>query len=128
LCRHLFEVDQRRRKRGVILKPRQRRNLRARSGDTKHVRWSLEVRTRDGWRCVRCGKDYSGKRGSLQAAHIYGKGAYAHLRYVVDNGVSLDYYCHNWAHEHPQDFVDLVKERIGEAAYARLTEAAKLGR
>lgn len=74
------------------------------AADAKH---SKAVRERDGWRCTRCGKDFSVNHGGLQAAHYVKrrykalrKGYSAHtgdgccLRHSIDNAAALCISCH----------------------------------
>lgn len=57
------------------------------------------VLKRDGERCRKCGAGARGGRGfALQAAHVYGKGAYPSLRFKLENVLTLCQPCHYWWH------------------------------
>lgn len=56
-----------------------------------------QVLERDGNQCVRCGGTYA-----LCAAHVYPKGKYPRMRFLVINLLSMDYACHiEWWHKNP---------------------------
>ena len=94
-------------------KPRKRLRLKL---DTKDVRWSQDVRERDGHTCVYClaGKDTG---TSVQAAHIVPR-RYLATRYDLLNGLSLCYQHHQWAHAEQSQFIAWVWEHYpGRARY-----------
>jgi predicted secreted Zn-dependent protease len=55
-----------------------------RKEDYLHIRWAQEVKRRDGFACVICGK-----HGNLNAHHKNAYASYPDQRYDVDNGVTL---------------------------------------
>ena len=76
--------------------------------------WSRKIRSRD-LVCARCGKS-----GSTQAAHIFSR-SNRMLRWDMRNGIGLCYYCHiYWAHRNPVEFVEWVRERMGDGAFTNL--------
>lgn len=60
--------------------------------DGKHGRWAARVITRDGASCRTCGT----KGVELHAHHVLGWKEHPHLRYRVNNGITLCAPCH-WA-------------------------------
>jgi 5-methylcytosine-specific restriction endonuclease McrA len=89
--------------------------------------WSKAVRERDGYRCQLCGRWYGPGSGravqGLHAAHIFSRNNLA-VRHDLDNGVTLCYAHHRWAHENPVAFAEWVKRRLGEARYEALRRRA----
>lgn len=57
------------------------------------------VLKRDGERCRKCGAASRGHGFAIQAAHIYGKGAYPSLRFKIENVLTLCQPCHFWWHQ-----------------------------
>lgn len=57
-------------------------------------RWKVEVKRRDGWRCVKCGS-----RKDLTAHHILPYSKYLHSRLDLDNGATLCRKCHCYFNE-----------------------------
>lgn len=54
--------------------------------------------------CAMCGREYG-----LAAHHIIGR-RYKWYRHDQTNGVCLCFHCHGWAHDHPKEFLDWLKE------------------
>ena len=57
------------------------------------MRWQDEVKKRDGYRCVECGRTEH-----LQAHHIKPAHLYPEFKYDVDNGITLCPACHQYYH------------------------------
>lgn len=55
-----------------------------RKEDYLHIRWAQEVKRRDGFACVICGRN-----GYLNAHHKNAYASFPEQRYDVDNGVTL---------------------------------------
>ena len=71
--------------------------------------WADAVKKRDNWTCRRCGHQ---ERRHLQAAHIHSRSRKS-TRHDLANGVCLCAGCHlYWAHKHPVEFVEWVREFI----------------
>lgn len=68
---------------------------RPRSVTTEYVDslFSLEVRERAGWRCARCGDEFSRRRGWLHCSHFFNVRFFA-VRYDFDNAIALCSKCH----------------------------------
>lgn len=72
--------------------------------------FSLFIRTRDGFRCKKCGKVSK----NVHCAHIFSRNKLS-VRYEPKNAITLCYYCHlMWAHREPVEFTEWVRGEIGE--------------
>ena len=81
------------------------------------------VLRRDLERCLKCGGEKM-----LQAAHIFPKGKYPLLRYVLENLLTLCYRDHlEWAHKDPIGFTDWIEAKW-PGRIQRLRESAALPR
>lgn len=67
-------------------------NIRLRAS-TQSKNWSLQVRERDGHKCVKCNST-----NKLHAHHIKSWKAYPELRYDLNNGITLCVKCHQIEH------------------------------
>jgi transposase len=67
-----------------------------RARNSKEARtWSLKVKERDCWKCVKCGS-----KDDLHAHHIIPWAKSKALRYDVSNGITLCIPCHQIEHRH----------------------------
>lgn len=87
------------------------------------------VLARDGFRCVKCLKDATGREGrkvALQAAHIMPKGAYPALRHELDNVITLCWRDHMvfW-HRNPIEAMEWLIGKYGQAYVDRLRYLAQ---
>lgn len=78
---------------------------------------------RDGHRCRKCGREDR----TLNASHIWPKGAYPHLRWHSDNVVTLCAMpCHlSWWHKNPIEAMTWIAEILGDETFTRLRLMAK---
>ena len=84
--------------------------------------FSRVIRLRD--KCARCGK--GADTITLQCAHIISRVNRA-VRWDLENGVPLCYACHIfWAHRNPVDFVDFIKDYLGELRFEALKARARV--
>lgn len=108
----------------VLPKPRSQGKSRTRSINEPKRKaadreWATAVKDRDGWKCRKCGKVPDTPQG-LHAAHVFSRRS-ANTRHLVANGVTLCYYHHmRWAHEAPAEFIQWVKEELGDQAFHEL--------
>jgi hypothetical protein len=93
--------------------------------------WSEVVRTRDGFKCQRCGRTKE-EGFQIDAAHILPVGSYPNLKFVVANGISMcTIPCHRWfdqnrgGRNHDGEGATWVKGVIGIDGYAKLLVLAK---
>ena len=82
--------------------------------------FSLYIRTRDKWRCKRCGKQYQPPTSALHCSHFMGRGKEA-TRFDPNNADALCYGCHRYFTAHPalhyewqvkEKGLDIVKELV----------------
>lgn len=91
--------------------------------DRADVLMSKWVRWRDGWRCVRCLKQYPmGKAQGLDCSHYYGRRNES-VRFDPQN---LDALCsfpchHKWGGDDRREYEDFKRKQLGEKAFNALT-------
>lgn len=102
------------------------------------ARWSKAVRTRDGFRCVRCGKKHAENSFGLHAAHVFSRG-YKGLRpgfekhtgdgccarHDLENGHAACYGCHRYLDQHGDEKKRFFRELLGDEAYDALWERCR---
>lgn len=90
---------------------------------TDDVLWATAVKTRDEYTCRRVfvAENHAPEtaRRGLHAHHIFGRGRQS-TRHVVENGVTLCYACHRWAHSNPFEFHEWIKGELGAEVYGDL--------
>lgn len=79
---------------------------------------SIRVRTRDGYQCQRCGHTPMNK-GDVAHHHLFTKTRLS-TRWILENGVTLDFKCHRWAHSAGEEFREWARKRMGAKAYDAL--------
>lgn len=77
--------------------------------------FSLYIRTRDGWRCQRCLKQYKPPTMALHCSHFQGRGKEA-TRFEPLNADALCYGCHQYFTSHPGEHYTWQVERKGQKA------------
>lgn len=76
---------------------------------------------RDGGKCVRCGRTTT-----LQASHIYPKGTYQRMRYLLINLKTLCYRCHLFFwHKHPVAAAEWLKTALPAKRLKKLKELSQ---
>jgi hypothetical protein len=92
-------------------------NIKIRPADAK---FSIFIRTRDGWCCVRCGKQYQSPTAGLQNSHFWGR-ARENTRFDPDNCDALCFSCHQyWGGDGREDYIEFKKKQLGEEGYKKL--------
>jgi 5-methylcytosine-specific restriction endonuclease McrA len=87
--------------------------------------WAEQIHARDGI-CQLCGKQRS--QGKLDAHHIFSKAGHQNVRYDLDNGILLCFYCHR-VKTHQQGGQDLglwLVCKHGQEWYDNLRSKAKI--
>lgn len=75
--------------------------------------WASLVKERDSYECQRCHVVYpEGRRQGLHAHHIFGRSRRT-TRWMLENGISLCFGCHMWAHANPLEFHEWMQDRLG---------------
>lgn len=82
--------------------------------DVADKAFSLYIRTRDGWRCRRCGTAYTPPTMALHCSHFQGRGKEA-TRFDPDNADALCYGCHQYFTSHPGEHYSWQVEQKGQA-------------
>ena len=83
---------------------------------------SLKVRERDGHYCRHCGRPrgfYGDKKGHVFHHHILTKSRLP-TRWLLENGVTLCFHCHVWAHSAGEEFREWVLTWMSQAQYELL--------
>jgi 5-methylcytosine-specific restriction endonuclease McrA len=84
---------------------------------TEDRAWAKAVKQRDKGTCRRCEK-VPDPRG-LHAHHIFTRSRRS-TRHDLENGVSLCYGDHRWAHSNPLEFHAWMQHELGMEAYLEL--------
>lgn len=83
------------------------------------------IRKRDSYTCQRCQKHIEPPTSYIQCAHFYGRRGKS-TRFDGDNAVALcgtigfPGGCHGYFQDHPKEFADFMRKRLGEARYNSL--------
>lgn len=79
---------------------------------------SLKVRERDGYRCRKCGRERGFRSDQIRVFHhhIFTKSRLS-TRWLLENGVTLCYFCHRWAHAAGEEFREWVLSWMPKAQY-----------
>lgn len=85
--------------------------------------FSLWIRTRDGWTCQRCHRQYKPPTNALHCSHFFGRGKES-TRYEPLNADSLCYGCHAYFTAHPLAHTDWQVKRKGQATIDKLRLAS----
>lgn len=89
------------------------------------------VRERAGWKCVRCGRDCSERRGLLHCSHFWAVGFTA-TRFDFDNCDALCYVCHygqmrtGWEYNKQGEYREFMVKKLGHDGYDRLEQKARV--
>jgi len=82
--------------------------------------FSLYVRNRDNWKCVRCKRDYRERTSGLSNSHFWGRGR-ENTRFDPDNCDALCFRCHQyWGGDGREDYIEFKKKQLGEEGYKKL--------
>lgn len=84
--------------------------------------WAETIKKRDKFKCQKCGSTTR-----LQSCHFHSRSRLT-TRWDLLNGICLCSGCHIfWAHQHPIEFAEFMRQRIDEDVYQRLLIMAKSG-
>lgn len=82
--------------------------------------FSLYIRSRDGWKCKRCGRYYEPPTNALQCSHYWGRASKG-TRFEPDNCDALCYGCHSlWEGNKQGAYRDFKLKQLGEKRYKSL--------
>lgn len=79
---------------------------------------SKQVRERDGYTCRKCGRRAI-KKNDVAHHHLMTKTRLA-TRWLLENGISLCYFCHRSAHAAPEEFRNWILSWMPQAEYDQL--------
>lgn len=113
-------------------RPAKKRAKRAKVPSTNKVKkiFSDMVRERAGWKCVRCGRDCSERKGLLHCSHFWAVGFTA-TRFDFDNCDALCYVCHygqmrtGWEYNKQGEYRDFMIKKLGQEGYDELERKAR---
>lgn len=75
--------------------------------------FSLYIRTRDGWKCKRCGNQYTPPTSALHCSHFKGRGK-ENTRFDERNADALCYGCHRYFTAQPDEHYKWQLETKGQ--------------
>jgi len=82
--------------------------------------FSKYIRTRDGWRCVFCQKQFRPPTEGLQNSHFWGR-ARENTRFDPDNCDALCFSCHQYlGGDGREEYIAFKKKQLGEDGYKKL--------
>ena len=81
--------------------------------------WSYAVRLRDNFTCQKCHKKYPENSRGLHPHHLFTRSKKS-TRWDMDNGLTLCFAHHLYAHSHPHDFKDWLIGKKGQEWWSNL--------
>lgn len=85
--------------------------------------FSLYIRTRDNWTCVRCGRydpNTEHEKSSMQCSHFYGRRKES-VRFDEDNADCLDFGCHQiWGSDDRESYRAFKIKQLGQRRFDAL--------
>ena len=81
--------------------------------------FSRYIRSRDGWKCQRCQKQYRPPTNGLHCSHFYGR-ARKSVRFDLENCCALCHGCHSFFTANPELHRQFFFKRLGEKRYNAL--------
>ena len=79
------------------------------------------IRSRDGWRCRRCFKNYPPPTSALHNSHFFSRGKWG-TRFDPDNCISLCYGCHSYFdHAGKAEYTLFKINELGQKGFDYLT-------
>lgn len=116
-------------KRKAALSKKAKRSKTPSTNKVKKI-FSDMVRERAGWKCIRCGRDCSERRGLLHCSHFWAVGFTA-TRFDFDNCDALCYVCHygqmrtGWEYNKQGEYREFMLNKLGARAYEALEQKAR---
>ena len=106
-------------------KPRKRKQKTNGIKETPADKWfSRCIRERAGWKCERCGVQYTPPTGALHCSHVEGRGNWS-VRFEPLNALALCYGCHRIIGSSPKGHEKLYKQVMGDEAWEVLGEKSE---
>ena len=88
--------------------------------------FSLYIRTRDGWQCQRCFKQFTPPTNGLHCSHIFSRARKA-TRFALENCISWCYGCHSYMDRTPEAKYAWYIKKFGQTRFDRLRLRANIG-
>lgn len=89
--------------------------------------FSQFIRQRDGWRCTRCGKQFTPPTQGLHCAHFWGRRKES-VRFDPENADALCWGDHSHFEQHPEEHRAWKLKQLGQERFDRLTLRANTPR
>lgn len=89
--------------------------------------FSIFIRSRAGWKCERCYRQYTPPTNALHCSHFWGRRNES-TRFEPDNASAHCYGCHQFFTSHPVEHRDWVFKKLGEKRFNLLTLQAHTAR
>lgn len=89
--------------------------------------FSEYVRSRDSWRCTRCGKQFTPPTQGLHASHFHGRRKES-VRFYPENVDSHCYGCHSFFESNPEEHRAWKLKQLGQKRFDALTIKANTPR
>lgn len=86
--------------------------------------FSHEIRGRDGWKCVRCKRQFTPPTNGLHCSHFWGRGN-KKTRFDPRNCDALCYGCHSHWEGRVNGYEEFKREQLGPEQYADLERCAR---
>jgi len=91
--------------------------------DPLDVQFSLYIRTKAGWKCECCRRQFYPPTAQLQNSHFHGRRKKS-VRWDPENCAALCFSCHRRFTEHPLEHVEWFSKRLGVTRFNALTVKA----
>lgn len=87
--------------------------------------FSKYIRTRDGWKCAHCHKQYPEGAQGLHCSHYFSRGKWT-TRFDEENADAHCYSCHQHLGSNPHYFTEWKKQQLGTERYDKLVLRSNL--
>lgn len=87
--------------------------------------FSNYIREKAGWKCERCGAQFTPPTSGLHASHFWGR-SHENTRHDQKNVFAICFGCHNYFHANPQEHAEWVEQKIGKEEFRYLRIRANL--
>ncbi len=93
--------------------------------DPADALFSTFIRTRDGWQCKRCFKQFEKGAANLHNSHFWSRGR-ENTRFDPENCDALCAFCHEELGKNPELHREWKLQQLGEDAYMKLRIRAEM--
>ena len=110
-------------RRATSLKRKRPLKIRRRKA-VQDAEFARQIKDRDGWTCRLVELHRGECRGRLQCCHIFGKQAYPHLRYVLDNAITGCAKGHLYGTYRPYEWYEFIRVFLPRGVFDALKRRA----